>query len=353
MSERHAPHSLAPDSEAMGARPYRPLLLRLRKLPGVRPITVFLFCVILTPILSRAFDIAVGNTLQLGYVLGVTFYLVGFYRSQLQELRPHLDVTDAEFLVLDYNLTHFNRMKFWLWSLLGPAIFIFVNAGSSSVRQVVSGGELNWRFVVAALFATFVWTVIVQCWQIIFNALRIFRHMSKARIRVNLLNVDPLVPLSRVGIRTLLILTAAYSVIPIIMWTDSLKYLGPALLSLIITLPLCIAVFFIPVTAIVKRVKALKAKEIDLINRALAGDISALASTNLDQKGQKIGQIDLLSYRDYIDGVRNWPIDGSGVLRIFIYVILPIASWTVMTFANTIAGTFIRDTILPVLQSIF
>ncbi len=93
-------------------------------------------------------------------------------------------------------------------------------------------------------------------------------------------------------------------------------------------LALIVFMYFVlkPLVIIRNRIKAAKAKEIDVVRRALAGDRGALQDSSIAHMADEFSAPDLMLYEQRIQGIWEWPIQGN-VQRLTLYVLLPPLAW--------------------------
>jgi hypothetical protein len=228
-------------------------------------------------------------------------------------------------------LTQFDSRRLWIGGLLG---FVYVLA----VAELVYGrwsrllsGEWSIRepCIVAVVLAF--WVTVGRGTVYLIESARLYSQIGERHVAVDLLDLAPLSPLTRHGLRVVLLLTiaTAASVFVVIPGTQ------PALVPRIETLLtgclwsaiLGAAVFLLPVRGLRRHIRARKAEELSRLrerirrNRELAEGSGAESA----EAGAKLPG--LLAYKHEIESVREWPFDAPTLTRFFLYVAIPLGSW--------------------------
>jgi len=330
---------------------YKPLLLRLTDIPYVTPLSLFFFIVLLTVPLSIRYNIPLSNPLQVAYTTAITLFLIQYFEKELEVLKSQLTLSDTQFCQQKKTLTQFKKYQYYGWSLVAPVLFIIVNISSPTVKEFIATGSMPSGFLLVISIAIMSWVIVIQCAYMLINDLLQFRRLGLHHTKVNLLNPSLLHPFGNVAIRTLLLSLGAYTVIPITIYFNGVSLLKPALISLLVGLPFTITYFYLPISTIMKRIVVTKKNELSLIDKALSGEMASRGKIQLDM-GERVTNLDLLTYRQYVESVSRWPIGNNGLKRLLIYFIIPLTTWGLMSIANTAAFDFIRNNILPFLRNL-
>ena len=324
-----------------------PLLLRLNNISWLNPYLIFiLFMAIFLPP-TIILDLPSANALQISYTSALCLYLVKQYEKNLDRLRPDLDLSENAYAELRKRITHVSRVKFTLMTLSSIVFLLVANSTNPKVRAFLAGEQVPTGFLLGFFMALFTWVIILQATAIIINGGFIFRRVGKRNTKINLLNTDNLIVYSHVGLKTLFAMVSTLLVIPIALIVDGLNLLGPSLIILILVSPFSIIAFYLPVSGIVKKLRQTKSREIEVINQALNGDYSSLSHSHLKQNTSDMNQMDLINYKTYINSVREWPINASVTIRLIALVIFPVLTWMFSLFADTVAGFFVANQLIP------
>jgi len=293
--------------------------------------------------------------LQVAYTTAITLFLIQYFEKELEVLKSQLTLSDTQFCQQKKSLTQFKKYQYYGWSLVAPVLFIIVNISSPTVKEFIATGSMPSGFLLVISIAIMSWVIVIQCAYMLINDLLQFRRLGLHHTKVNLLNPSLLYPFGNVAIRTLLLSLGAYTVIPITVYFNGVSLLKPALISLLVGLPVTITYFYLPISTIKKRITQTKINELSLINKALSGESACRKKTQLDiglDMRKNITNLELLTYRQYVESVSQWPIGNNGLKRILIYFFIPVTTWVLMSVANTAAFDFIRNNILPFLRNL-
>ena len=152
--------------------------------------------------------------------------------------------------------------------------------------------------------------------------------------RIDLLDLTPLAPFAQQGLSNALLLGGVLSVSSLMMLES-----GFMMLMLVIgssTLVLAVLALLAPVYGVHKRVHAAKQDELAWIAEQIAGLRAGFAEP---QAGSRSGELaDMVAYRTLIEQVPEWPLTGSTYVRLFVYALIPLASWGVGIVAEELVG---------------
>jgi hypothetical protein len=102
-----------------------------------------------------------------------------------------------------------------------------------------------------------------------------------------------------------------------------------------------LALFFIPVWPLHKRLRASKAASLDDIDNSIQalGNLSGLALTNVES----VEQLNrLLLLRREVQLVSIWPYDTSNMFRFMLYLLLPPLTWVGAALVENMVGVFVE-----------
>jgi hypothetical protein len=152
--------------------------------------------------------------------------------------------------------------------------------------------------------------------------------------RIDLLDLTPLAPFAQQGLSNALLLVGVLSV-------ASLMMLETGFITLMIfigssTLVFAVLALLAPVRGVQKRVREAKQEELAWIAARISGLRTRLAEPQPDARSGELA--DLVAYRSLIEQVPEWPFTGSTYLRLFVYALIPVASWGVGIVAEELIG---------------
>ena len=171
----------------------------------------------------------------------------------------------------------------------------------------------------------------VLCWNfglLVDATLEVGRRFDRVAGRiehVDLLRLDRLEPFANLGLRSAfvwLLMTAIFA----LNLVDS-GYLSSVLGLTVLSTVLGTASVLPPMLGSRMRVHEAKRDELERVARALRGDPDALRGSVLEARREPVGVADLLAYREYVATLSEWPFDTPMLLRLALYVAIPLGSW--------------------------
>ncbi len=92
----------------------------------------------------------------------------------------------------------------------------------------------------------------------------------------------------------------------------------------------------LPLRAVRRRIRAAKATALEELDVALLRARDAAISGETGTPGRLA---DLLVYRTYVVGINDWPFDSTALLRLGLYLLIPISSWVASAFVERAVNT--------------
>lgn len=168
---------------------------------------------------------------------------------------------------------------------------------------------------------------------IITVSLRMSR-IAQRLTNIDLLNLAPVAPFAQQGLNHALLLAGLLSI-------ASLMLLETGFMALMVfvgtsTLVLAVLALLAPVRGVQKRVREAKQEELAWIANQIAGLRAAFRDS---QTGRNSGDLaDMISYRTLIENVPEWTFTSSTYVRLFVYALIPLASWGAGIVAEAVIG---------------
>jgi hypothetical protein len=224
---------------------------------------------------------------MLGYIaMMYTYAARGTFRD-LEALRSVLPGSEATYAELRKKLTRFERRRLWIGGLIGFAfgcVLWEIAAGPWAER--IRAGEWSLRSVCNFLLVSAFWITGGRGTMYLIDSARLYSRIGERYVAIDLLDPGPLSPLTRHGLRIVLLLTIITAATVIVNVVGSAPVPSPAVavvfLSCLWNVPLAAAAFVLP---------------------------------------------GLLAYKHEIESVREWPFDAPTLARFFLYVAIPLGSW--------------------------
>jgi hypothetical protein len=267
----------------------------------------------------------------LGYVVMMGTYVARGTIRDLEALRPVLRGGEAALVELRQRLTHFAQRRLWIGGLVGLAISCVVGeliGGRSS--QILAQG---WSLYDVCNFAvwTAAWIVFGQIAVYLIDSARLYSQIGERHVDLDLLDLAPLLPLTRHGLRIvlLLVILTATGIVSVVVGTAPPESVSVTamLLNCMLALPLAVPAFVLPVRGLRRQIRACKAEELARVREEirLDRDIVAKRQSESSEAGARLPG--LLAYKNEIESVREWPFDAPTLARFFLYVAIPLGSW--------------------------
>jgi hypothetical protein len=266
----------------------------------------------------------------LGYVAMMYTYVARGTIRDIETLRPVLRGGEAVYADLRSQLTQFERHRLWIGGLTGFAFtFVFQELVVARWTRLVAE-EWSLRDPYSAAILIAFWVTGGRGAVYLIDSARTYSQIGERHVAVDLLDLGPLSPLTRHGLRIVLLLT-------IVTAAGVLALVVPAPYSLGLTVAavaacawnsvLAVVVFALPVRGLRRQIRARKAEELARVREEirLDRDLVARRESGSAEAGARLPG--LLAYAKTIESVREWPFDAPTLTRFFLYVAIPIGSW--------------------------
>ena len=186
--------------------------------------------------------------------------------------------------------------------------------------------EVAWHRILGPLTMVWGWWL---AYAIITVSLRMSR-IAKKMCRIDLLDLSPLAPFTQLGLTNALLLIGSLSI-----WSLMMIETGFGQMMIIIggaTLTGTAFALLAPVYGVHQRICRSKERELDWVNGEISEQQISFHDFKADHPGGRMA--DLIAYRGMIENVPEWPFTLSTYSRIFIYVLLPGATWGIGLIAE-------------------
>lgn len=176
------------------------------------------------------------------------------------------------------------------------------------------------------------------------NTSRGFSYLDSLPMRIDPLDLEPMAPYVRTGLRTALL------------WLMGVG-LGSGLLAfqpddgqsawvvlatiLVVSTVGATTVFALPLLTANRRIRTAKAAELVRVRRAIEGDRKALDESSLDHEAGDLSVADLVAYRGLVEAAPEWPFKATSILRFIFYLGIPLGSWTGGALVERLLGVFL------------
>jgi hypothetical protein len=264
----------------------------------------------------------------LGYLFGITPYVVRWSQRDLDELRPDLVCSDRVFSRLRRSLAWHPLRPLAVSALVSLGLgTLFLEEALSAISRALSERSLFVVWIV--LRGLLMWSVIGPSFYLFFKNASTMRRVGTEFLRLDLLDPDAIRPLARSGLRGVpfvVVLAVTYVLILTTSASGARMLLGVGALQMLV-IAVSLVLTLLPVSGLRRRIRALKGEELARIRAALAGNRAALAGSLLGDDAQAMGKLELLAWRRELEAVREWPFPAPVRARAFFWVFLPLLSW--------------------------
>jgi hypothetical protein len=246
----------------------------------------------------------------------------GIARAQheLRALRPVLGLSEDELEALAGSLASCTRRR--LATLLG------VGALLALFFQQRNSGRLSWILEAPSvadfwllICGTTGWTVtLIAVWFALRNANALRRLASNVE-RLDPFDIDPIRPFGRFGLRFALYTLGGIAIFQAFsVFVEPSHIKGLRILISFIGVVAAAIIFLLPAWGIHQQQRRRKQELLQQVQGELAARPELKAGTLRPL-------LDLLEYRDRIRRISEWPFETPEVLRLALYMVLPLASW--------------------------
>lgn len=267
------------------------------------------------------------HALIIGYLPASIAYSLRGARRDLHALRPALRLSDTQFRDRLLALGTFNGAQLFLLvvllvglsqaSLFGPSPSPTWPEG----RPPLGDPRMTWIMlrngIIAALGAQLVYVDVTVA--------RRFSKIGETWAAIDLLDLSPLAPFARRGLRSVLIwtgLTILTSLLFLVSWARP-----AARAALVLILSVAAIVLLLPVLGVHRRAREAKGAELERVREALRSERDALLAAREPGAVADPRLSNLIAYERRIESARTWPFDPGTLVRFGLYVTLGVGSW--------------------------
>jgi hypothetical protein len=146
-------------------------------------------------------------------------------------------------------------------------------------------------------------------------------QVGREWLEIDLLDLTPVAPLIRYGLRQALVTIGAFSVAALLFYDSEAapNLVWFLLVASLATLLLAAISLLMPVRGVHDAIAREKARELARVNDKIRAALSS--------SGALPSLADWIAYRGLIESVREWPIDAPTLRRFALYLAIPLGSW--------------------------
>jgi hypothetical protein len=253
-----------------------------------------------------------------------TISLRGALRD-LDDLRGALDLSPVEFESERQALTRFSPGPLLAAAVLGAAVGLalpFYPPGwVGGVRPEFGDPIFTWALLRNVLMlGLYGWTIYIEV-----EVARRISRIGERFARVDLLDLAPLRPFARRGLRSVLlwvVLSMLLSLLFLAPWSPD-----PALAFLALVFVLAAALLLLPAWGVHRRILAAKEAELVRVREVMRSGRQSLLESPAAGSIPPGRMADLVAYEARVASIATWPFDLSTLVRFALYVALGLGSW--------------------------
>lgn len=269
--------------------------------------------------LLKEFQTAIVNVLLAGYLVGAYYAVLGSTRNTIDELENTWR-TETDALSVGY-AGKTGKRRLFIIGLVGVLLAAILN-------YLTIGSPWNWSIREPEIWWNHILGLFVGWWFAWFSIAvsDSTTYISKLTARidsVDLLDQSPWSPLVKHGLLMALLTIGAVSISSLFL-IDPKEWAG-VIVVFGVCLPLAMVTFLLPVRGVHQRLSESKKLEIEWTRKRIRKSRSLLNNSAPDVLPGQMA--DLTAYLKLIEGVSVWPFQTPTVVRLLLYLLMPIATW--------------------------
>jgi hypothetical protein len=261
------------------------------------------------------FRIAVIHCILAGYLPAVYFHGIRGTRNNINELEKVLEPVNVT------TPTNIGKRFLILWGLGGTMLAVFIPylTAQSPWDPSTWNPEIWWHRGLG---------LFVGCWGgwAIFAGWHSSKRFSQLAVMINsvdLLDLSPLSPFVKQGLLTTLSIIVFVSICILFLLEPGQ---WPAVVILVgLTIPLALLSLLLPVRGLHRLIREAKQAEINWSREKIRQSRNLLHSVPPEVPSGQMADIE--AYLRLIEDVPEWPFQTSTIVRMVLYLMIPIASW--------------------------
>ncbi|MDJ0865687.1 MAG: hypothetical protein QNK03_06240 [Myxococcota bacterium] len=256
-----------------------------------------------------------------GFLAAASAYAVTSGRRTLEALAPALDVPPASVRVGDYERRSLRRA-----GVIGVVSAMAIPIVTDLSLRVYSIGELNTAAATHRVMLPIIGWMTGRFVYLTLADSRRLARLGREHARFDLLDLEPLAPLARHGLRSALLCLGFFGIVVLLLPDWRARPGMPVVLgvALVVAALLAAEVLRIPLRGVRDAIAEAKRKELAWCRAEIRRRRHALAAGGAPD-GAPLDE--LTSYLALIEAVRPWPLDASILLRFTLYLVIPLGSW--------------------------
>ena len=275
------------------------------------------------------------------YLSAVLVYQHRLYTQVLQALNPVVDMTTEDYAALVRRKAAPDQISMTIGALMGViASYIWllfdprVYEGSYDPWDFAALNTLGpWQRVMGGLMGGAIGAFMNST---VHSAIFLSRLGNRLK-PLDLFNLSPLRPFARQGTANLLWLTGFTTIFATSYFLDPDVFLGMIIAFVVMNAALSMGGLLLPVAGMARRIHQRKEIELSSIQDALQ---ELGPARELAHSGHLTKSAQLLAYRSFVQSVPIFPYDITSVVRMGLFLLIPLWSWAASSIVDRGIGTF-------------
>lgn len=282
----------------------------------------------------RDIRIAAVHCLLVGYLPAALLYVLQHGKRTVARLQGALNCTREECDRLAQSI-RLSKRGLFIATIVGTAMAFlpphFVEPVSEAPWDPQNwNAEVAWHRILGPLMGIgLAWLI----YAIVLVSLRMSRIAQKLS-KIDLLDLSSLAPFAQQGLVHALLLIGTLSISALMMLESGFMVLMTFIGSG--TLVVAVLALLAPVRGVQRRVSEAKQAELDWTAAEISRLRNELSTAYPERRSGDLA--DIVTYRRLVAGVSEWPFTGSTYARLFVYALIPLASWGLGVVAEEVVG---------------
>jgi hypothetical protein len=288
---------------------------------------------------TRDLRLAMIHCLLAGYLPSACLYLWRGMTTTVDDLGSILEDDDdapagdtATQPGAELNISTKALLLSGLVGMLLTVLFPLLTAETAAWDPSTWNPEVWWHRLLGLFIGWWTGWLVLAIWH---TSTQTSRLAARIR-RLDLLDLSPFSPFVRQGLLTSLLAVGALSLV-------SLFLLEPGQWPVVVitvgfTLPLAIVGLLLPVRGAHRRIREVKEAELAWIRERIRHVSTFVYKLSAPESPGQLA--DLYAYQRLIEDVPEWPIEGSALLQVTLYLAIPVVSWFLSLLIENLLGFF-------------
>ncbi len=265
------------------------------------------------------------QAVMIGYAPAASAISLRGALRDIDDLRGVLELSPVAFERERQALTRFAPGPVLAATVLGAAVGLalpfYPPSWSGGVHPELGDPLFAWLLLRSGLMlGLYAWTIYIEV-----EVARRISRIGERLARVDLLDLAPLRPFARRGLRSVLlwvVLSILISLLFLAPWSPD-----PALAFLILLFVLAAALLLLPAWGVHRRILAAKQEELARIREVMRSGRQSLLESGAAGSTPPGRMADIVAYEARVASIATWPFDLSTLVRFALYVALGLGSW--------------------------